>query len=79
MHINTQFDSSQKMLTTRFAAAYIGMSEHWLKASRFRPELDGPPFIKIGTRSVRYSSMDLDEWLSQRRYRGTHELPQGLI
>lgn len=63
----------QRLLTTREAAAWLGMSEHWLKTSRFRPELDGPPFIKIG-RAVRYDTADLNKWLDAHRFRGTHEM-----
>lgn len=63
---------SARLVSTNIAARFIGMSVHWLKASRFRPELDGPPFIKIG-RAVRYDLRDLDSWLDGRRYRGTHE------
>ena len=29
------------MLSTAAAASCLGVSEHWLKTSRFRPELDG--------------------------------------
>lgn len=63
-----------RLLTTSEAAMWLGMSEHWLKTSRFRPELDGPPFVKIG-RSVRYDSGDLDAWLERRKFRGTYEYP----
>lgn len=63
-----------KLLTTAEAARCLGVSVHWLKTSRFRPELDGPPFIKIGRRVVRYDVQDLNTWLDRRRYRGTHEI-----
>ena len=65
---NTPF----RLLTTEEAAVCLSVSVHWLKASRFRPELDGPPFIKIG-RMVRYDLRDLEEWMARRRFRGTHE------
>jgi hypothetical protein len=62
-----------KLLSTEKAAMCLSVSIHWLKASRFRPELDGPPFVKIG-RTVRYDIRDLEEWISSRKFRGTHEL-----
>ena len=61
-----------KLLTTEEAANCLSVSEHWLKASRFRAELDGPPFVRIG-RTVRYDLSDLEAWLARRKFRGTHE------
>jgi len=61
-----------RLLTTEEAAVCLSVSEHWLKASRFRPELDGPPFVKIG-RTVRYDLRDLEAWVASRKFRGTHE------
>ena len=63
-----------QLITTAEAARRIGMSAYWLKASRFRPELAGPPFVKIG-RSVRYDLRDLEDWIVERKFRGTHEFP----
>lgn len=71
---NNHNNETQRLFSTFEAAIWIGMSEHWLKTSRFRPELDGPPFIKVGRRTVRYDVRDLNTWLEQRRYRGTHEI-----
>jgi hypothetical protein len=65
---------SPNLIDTDCAASYICMSTCWLKAARFRPELAGPPFIKIG-RCVRYDVRDLDRWISERKFRGTHEIP----
>jgi|GEM_PF-3252661 len=48
------------------AAAYIGMSESWLRQSRMRGNPDSPPWIRIG-RSVRYLRSDLDIWLAEKR------------
>ncbi|WNJ99932.1 helix-turn-helix domain-containing protein [Thalassospiraceae bacterium LMO-JJ14] len=67
-------NEKRRLLTTSEAAEWLGMSVHWLKTSRFRPELDGPPFIRIGRRTVRYDIHDLNAWLDRRRYRGTHEI-----
>jgi hypothetical protein len=61
-----------RLLSTRIASHYISMSEHWLKAARFRPELAGPRFCKLG-RCVRYDIDDLNEWLEERKFRGTFE------
>ena len=56
-------------LDTSAAAAYIGMSEEWLKKARITgAPSDGstlPVFIKIG-RSVKYLKPDLDIFLNNR-------------
>jgi hypothetical protein len=70
---NNHTDIPIKLLSTEEAAACLSVSVHWLKASRFRPELDGPIFVKIG-RTVRYDIRDLEEWITRRKFRGTHEL-----
>lgn len=60
---------TKPVLDTREAAAYLGMSEEWLKKARKTGVLsDGgelPVFIKVG-RSVKYLRSDLDRFLSSR-------------
>jgi predicted DNA-binding transcriptional regulator AlpA len=54
---------------TRQAAAYIGISQSWLRQRRMTGTLRGqrpaPPFVRLG-RSVRYSKADLERWLAQQ-------------
>lgn len=61
-----------RLLSTQEASEFLGMSQHWVKASRQKPELDGPPYLKIG-RTVKYDTRDLEAWLDRRRFRGTYE------
>lgn len=52
-------------LKTGPAADYIGFSEGFLrKARRFRTEIDGPKYRRIGNRVI-YTREDLDAWLDQ--------------
>ena len=68
--MNEGSSTMSKMLDTREAAEYIGMSESWLRQSRMNGHLEGrtppPPFIRIG-RAIRYSPTDLDNWLQSNR------------
>jgi predicted DNA-binding transcriptional regulator AlpA len=48
------------------AARYVGMSKSWLRQTRMMGRSDGPPWIRVGTRAIRYSRRDLDRWLEQR-------------
>ena len=60
---------AEEIFDTPGAAAHIHMSPSWLAQTRMRGRTDGPPFILIGTRTIRYRRRDLDRWL-ERRVRG---------
>lgn len=53
------------MLSTAQAAHYIGVTKGCL--DRWRLQGKGPPWIRIGTRIIRYRIEDLDEWLRNNR------------
>ncbi len=61
---------------TREAAAYLGMSQSWLRQRRMTGHLGGqrpaPPFVRLG-RSVRYNKSDLDQWLDEQTHRSIPE------
>ena len=64
------------------ASEYIGMSRSFLRQSRMSGQLDGkipaPPFLKVGSRAIRYLKEDLDEWLSQfSKSQHTHQTLKG--
>src|SRR5262245_17430723 len=53
------------------AAQYLGIAESTLNKSRLTG--DGPPFVKVGSRSVVYRKADLDKFLEDRVRRSTSE------
>ena len=54
-------------LTTAEAAAYIGVSEQWLRMSRMKnPAWAGPRYVKVSPRIVIYRPRHLDEFLAAR-------------
>ena len=61
-----QLTAADEMLRDSAAARYVGMSESWLRQTRMIGRTDGPPFIRIGTRAIRYRRRDLDLWLERR-------------
>lgn len=65
--MQTNLSDEIPTLPSSVAARYIGMSESWLRQSRMLGRSDGPPFLRMGTRAVRYLRADLDRWLEQRR------------
>ena len=60
-----------KALTEQQAASYIAMSRSFLRQGRMNGDRENrtptPPYLKIGSRSVRYLKEDLDNWLEQFR------------
>ena len=56
-----------KTLPSHAAARYIGMSDSWLRQTRMTGRSDGPPFLRMGARTVRYLPSDLDKWLDGQR------------
>lgn len=53
-------------LDPRAVAARYGISESTLE--RWRATGDGPPFVRIGPRCVRYRAADCEAWAAARTY-----------
>lgn len=50
-------------LKTDEAARYLDLSESYLvKLRRASNDSDGPPFVRLGRRAIRYRKVDLDAW-----------------
>ncbi|MFZ5621441.1 MAG: helix-turn-helix transcriptional regulator [Pseudomonadota bacterium] len=60
-----------KLLTTNQAASYLGVSKAFLERDRWAGARI--PFIKVGTRAVRYRLADLENYLEGRVRRSTSE------
>ena len=59
------------LLNQAQAAALIGVSERTLECWRWRG--DGPPYVKISRRAVRYRRRDIREWAESRLQRSTSD------
>lgn len=64
--MNYEKIETSRLLTSREAAAMLGISERTLWTLKDQGEI---PHIKIG-RSVRYSVTDLNAWINQQRIGG---------
>jgi predicted DNA-binding transcriptional regulator AlpA len=53
-------------LTTKQAAARLGISPSWLAARRHKGDIEGPPFVRLGVGAIRYLPADLDLWIASR-------------
>ena len=60
---------TKNLLTTAEAATYISMSKAFLERDRWAGARI--PFIKMGSRAVRYRKSDLDEYIDKQVRRST--------
>lgn len=60
MDTNPSTTTSRLLLTESEAARAIGFTARFLQARRLTG--DGPPFVRISARAVRYRPEDLDGW-----------------
>jgi len=60
------------ILNTKQAAEYIGMSKAFLERDRWAGARI--PFIKVGSRAVRYRQSDLDSFLDKQMRRSTCDM-----
>jgi excisionase family DNA binding protein len=58
-----------QLLSTKQAAKYLGVSAAYLERDRWAGAKI--PFIKLGTRSVRYQLSDLEAFVASRTFRST--------
>jgi hypothetical protein len=59
------------LLTPKEAAKLLKVSASWLAKGRMRG--DGPPFIKLGLRAIRYSEAALVQWTKSQQRMSTSE------
>lgn len=60
-----------QLLNTQQAATYLSVSKAFLERDRWAGAR--VPFIKIGTRSIRYRAADLDAYIESRIKHSTSE------
>lgn len=57
------------LLTDEQAAEIIGLKVSTIRYWRYTGE--GPAFVKVGGKCVRYRLADINEWIESRLYRST--------
>ena len=61
----------QRLLTTQEAATYLGVSKAFLERDRWAGARI--PFIKVGSRGVRYRPQDLEQYVEQQLRHSTSD------
>jgi predicted DNA-binding transcriptional regulator AlpA len=59
------------LLTPKEAARLLKVSSSWLAKARMRG--DGPPYIRMSPRSIRYTEATLVQWMKGRQRMSTSE------
>ncbi len=65
----------ERYFTPRQTAHYLGLAFGTLANMRMRG--DGPPFIALSPRAIRYEKEELKMWLTNRRRVSTSDLAPG--
>lgn len=63
---------NQPLLTTKEAAKYLGLSKAFLERDRWAGARI--PFLRVGSRAVRYRISDLERYLNSRIKHSTSEV-----
>lgn len=66
---------NHKLLTTKEAARYLGVSASFLERDRWAGARI--PFIKLGSRAVRYELSTLDAYIASQERRSTSDAVTG--
>jgi predicted DNA-binding transcriptional regulator AlpA len=61
----------ERLLTPKEAAHFLRVSLSWLAKVRMRG--DGPPYIRVSPRSIRYTEAALIQWMKLRQRLSTSE------
>jgi predicted DNA-binding transcriptional regulator AlpA len=68
---NKQHLDLSPLLTAKEASRLLKVSVSWMSKSRMRG--DGPPYIRISPRSIRYAEAALIQWMKSRQRLSTSE------
>lgn len=66
MSIQQALNDAAELFDTQATAAVLGMSPGTLV--NWRASGEGPPFVRLGARRVRYRRADLERWLRERTH-----------
>jgi predicted DNA-binding transcriptional regulator AlpA len=69
---NSDISGQRRLLSRDEIQAEYGISRRWLELAAISGE--GPPFIKVSSRMVRYRRNQLEKWLNDREFDNTTQL-----
>lgn len=66
--MNLPADSSDNLLSTKAAASRLGIAEITLRIWRWQRNPNQPPWVRVGSRIVKYDPAALDAWKKSRTH-----------
>lgn len=69
--VSDSVGDDDELLKTRHVADWLDVSTQWLEIGRHQNY--GPPFVRVGSHSVRYRRSDVLDWLKSRTHHSTAE------
>jgi len=63
-----------ELITTKEAAEFLGVSAAFLQ--RDRTDETEIPYVKVGSRAIRYKISDLNNYIDDRRFQGSEDSDQ---
>ena len=67
-HMPVSKQPAETLMSTAEAAARIGVAEITMRLWRWRDNPQQPPYVRVGTRGVKYRAADLESYLARRTY-----------
>ena len=64
----------ERLLTPIQAADFLSLTPRWLELKRYQG--DGPPFVRVSARCIRYRLSDIEDWVACRIRTSTSDLGQ---
>ena len=62
----------ERLLTPIQAADFLSLTPRWLEMKRYHG--DGPPFVRVSARCIRYRLSDIEDWIACRIRTSTSDL-----
>jgi hypothetical protein len=67
-------DSSDNLLSTKAAASRLGLAEITLRIWRWQCNPNQPPWVRVGSRSVKYDPAALAVWQQSRTHHPSRKI-----
>jgi predicted DNA-binding transcriptional regulator AlpA len=68
-HAHVTNQRSESLISTADAAARLGVAEITMRLWRWQDNPHQPPYVRIGSRGVRYDVAVLDAWMANRTHK----------
>lgn len=65
----TDMEATSPLLTSQELAKYLGLTEATIRNWQWAGQ--GPPFVRLGNKVIRYRREDVEKWLTEKAQAGS--------